>query len=41
MWMLPREHGGVCGDAAVVARFDLAGELRRWSGVPSAGDLVS
>ena len=37
MWMLPREAWGEYENAAPVDRLDLAAELRRWSGVGSAG----
>ena len=40
MWMLPREAWGQYEDAAPVERLDLAGELRRWSGVRTAGAIV-
>jgi catechol-2,3-dioxygenase len=37
MWMLPRDAWGEYEHAAPVDHLDLAGELRRWSGVPTAG----
>lgn len=41
MWMLPREAWGEFEHAAPVDHLDLAGELARWSGVPSAGEFVA
>ena len=41
MWMLPREDWGVYERAATVERLDLAGELRRWSGVRTAGRIAA
>jgi catechol-2,3-dioxygenase len=40
MWMLPRHAWGVYENAAPIDHLDLAGELRRWSGVPTAGSIV-
>ena len=40
MWMLPRQSWGDHEHAAVVDRLDLDAELRRWSGVGTAGRLV-
>ena len=40
MWMLPREAWGAYENAAPVDRLDLAGELRRWTGVRTAGSIV-
>jgi len=40
MWMLPREEWGAYADAAPVERLDLDAELRRWSGVGTAGQLT-
>jgi catechol-2,3-dioxygenase len=40
MWMLPREAWGEYEHAAPVDHLDLAGELRRWSGVHTAGAYV-
>ncbi|MGQ0624120.1 MAG: VOC family protein [Sporichthyaceae bacterium] len=40
MWMLPREAWGEYENAAPVDRLDLAGDLHRWSGVRTAGQLV-
>ena len=37
MWMLPRDAWGEYEHAAPVDHLDLAGELRRWSGVATAG----
>ena len=41
MWMLPREAWGEYENAAPVDRLDLQAELARWSGVRTAGQLVS
>jgi catechol-2,3-dioxygenase len=41
MWMLPREDWGAFENAAPVERLDLQGELDRWSGVRTAGRIVS
>jgi catechol-2,3-dioxygenase len=40
MWMLPREAWGEYENTAPVDLLDLAGELRRWSGVRTAGQIV-
>ena len=40
MWMLPREAWGDYENAAPVDHLDLAGELRKWSGVKTAGVIV-
>ena len=40
MWMLPRHAWGPYESAAPIDHLDLAGELRRWSGVPTAGSIV-
>ena len=40
MWMLPRDAWGEHEHAAIVEPLDLPGELRRWSGVGTAGELV-
>jgi catechol-2,3-dioxygenase len=40
MWMLPRHAWGAYESAAPIDHLDLAGELRRWSGVPTAGSIV-
>jgi catechol-2,3-dioxygenase len=37
MWMLPRDAWGDYENAAPVDHLDLAGELRRWTGVRTAG----
>ncbi len=39
MWMLPREEWGTYEHAAPVERLDIAAELRRWSGVRTAGRI--
>jgi catechol-2,3-dioxygenase len=36
MWMLPRDAWGDYENAAPVERLDLAAEVERWSGVPTA-----
>jgi catechol-2,3-dioxygenase len=41
MWMLPREAWGEYENAAPIDRLDLRAELARWSGVRTAGQLVS
>jgi catechol-2,3-dioxygenase len=41
MWMLPREAWGEHEHSAIVEPLDLAGELRRWSGVRTAGRIVT
>jgi catechol-2,3-dioxygenase len=40
MWMLPKAQWGDYADAAPVERLDLAGDVRRWGGVRTAGELV-
>ena len=40
MWMLPRDAWGPYENAAPIDHLDLAGELRRWSGVQTAGVIV-
>jgi catechol-2,3-dioxygenase len=40
MWMLPREAWGEYEFAAPVDRLDLSAELRRWSGIGTAGRLL-
>lgn len=40
MWMLPRSEWGSYENAAPIDYLDLAGELRRWSGVRTAGQIV-
>lgn len=39
MWMLPREAWGEFASAAPVEHLDLEGDLERWSGVATAGEL--
>jgi catechol-2,3-dioxygenase len=41
MWMLPRDAWGEFENAAPVESLDLAGEVRRWSGVRTAGRIVA
>ncbi len=38
--MLPREDWGAYEHAAPVERLDLGAEVRRWSGVRTAGRIV-
>ena len=40
MWMLPRAQWSVYENAAPVEHLDLAGEVRRWSGVRTADELT-
>ena len=40
MWMLPKAEWGDYADSAPVERLDLAGDVRRWGGVRTAGELV-
>jgi catechol-2,3-dioxygenase len=40
MWMLPRADWGDHEHSAIVERLDLPGELRQWSGVRTARELV-
>jgi len=40
MWMLPKAAWGDLAGAAPVDHLDLAGEVRRWSGVATADELV-
>ena len=40
MWMLPREDWGDYENAAPIDHLDLAAELRRWSGVGTAGRIL-
>ena len=40
MWMLPRHHWGTYEHAAPVDHLDLAAEVRRWSGVKTAGQIT-
>jgi catechol-2,3-dioxygenase len=39
MWMLPREDWGPYENAAPIDHLDLSAELRRWSGVGTAGRI--
>lgn len=41
MWMLPRAEWGPYENAAPVESLDLADEVRRWTGVGTAGRLVA
>ena len=40
MWMLPRDEWGPYENAAPIDSLDLAGDVRRWSGVRTAGQIV-
>jgi catechol-2,3-dioxygenase len=40
MWMLPRESWGDFETSATVEHLDLAAEVDRWSGVPTAGRIT-
>jgi catechol-2,3-dioxygenase len=40
MWMVPRDAWGPYERAAPIDHLDLAGEVRRWSGVSTAGHLA-
>ena len=40
MWMLPRDAWGEYERSAPIDHLDLAGEVRRWSGVRTAGELA-
>jgi catechol-2,3-dioxygenase len=40
MWMLPRDEWGPYESSASTERLDLAGEVRRWSGIPTAGRIA-
>jgi hypothetical protein len=40
MWMLPKAHWGEYENAAPIHRLDLPGEVARWGGVGTAGELV-
>ena len=40
MWMLPRAAWGELADTATTERLDLAAEVTRWGGVPTAAELV-
>jgi len=41
MWMLPRSDWGVYEHSAPVDHLDLAGEIERWSGVATAGQVAA
>jgi catechol-2,3-dioxygenase len=41
MWMLPRQEWGRYENAAVVERLELATEFKDWSGIRTAGELVT
>ena len=40
MWMLPRASWGDFANAAPVERLDLAAEIKQWSGIRTAAELV-
>ena len=41
MWMLPRDARGKYENTAPIDHLDLAGEVRRWSGVRTAGSIAT
>jgi catechol-2,3-dioxygenase len=41
MWMLPREDWGPYENAAPIDHLDLTAELKRWSGVGTAGRILA
>ena len=41
MWMLPRDHWGAYEHSAPIDHLDLAGEVQRWSGVATAGQITA
>ncbi len=41
MWMLPREHWGEYANAGVVEHLNLDAEVSKWSGVRTAGVIVT
>jgi catechol-2,3-dioxygenase len=41
MWMLPRDAWGPFENAAPIDHLDLAGEVQRWTGIRTAGRIVS
>ena len=41
MWMLPRHAWGEYEHSSVVERLDLTAESARWSGIRTAGDLIT
>ncbi len=41
MWMLPRADWGIYENAAPIDHLDLAAEITRWSGVRTAGQIVT
>lgn len=40
MWMLPKAEWGAFDDKAPIESLDIPGEVRRWGGVRTAGELV-
>ena len=40
MWMLPKSNWGAFVNAAPVDHLNMSAEVDRWSGVPTAGELV-
>src|SRR6188768_3368905 len=40
MWMLPRDEWGPYENAAPIDHLDLAGEVRRWRGIRTAGQIA-
>ena len=41
MWMLPRDQWGPYEHSAQIDHLDLAGEVERWTGVRTAGEVVA
>ena len=41
MWMLPRDEWGAYAETSVVEPLDLDAEVARWSGVRTAGEIVT
>jgi catechol-2,3-dioxygenase len=41
MWMLPRSAWGDYESAGIVEHLDLPGEVARWSGIATAGEIVA
>ena len=40
MWMLPRDEWGPYENAAPIDQLELADEMRRWTGVRTAGHVA-
>jgi catechol-2,3-dioxygenase len=41
MWMLPRSAWGDYESAGIIEHLDLPGEVARWSGIATAGEIVA